>query len=198
MFNYAKRIVFLLILFLLSCNSNKTLTNSDIISGIFSSEEAVDLQRIHDFFAREICKKTGIDENNTIACFENFQEEMKATGKTGTYTYLIDFERIKELFTDLKTGVFNQIWTKENSIDEHGFPHEIISINLPSDYTLFLKKVGEKDEAIAAYHEDLLKAGGISATTTASMLMLPEKYNVDDPHVRLIIAIHYLTIYYQT
>jgi hypothetical protein len=58
----------------------------------------------------------------------------------------------------------------------------------------FLKTFGEEDSVINNYYNSLDIAGDISPTMFADLAINYKNYNLKDPKIRLIIAIHYLTL----
>jgi hypothetical protein len=198
MLNYIKAISLASLFLFLSCNSKQSLEKDDLVLSVYSKEEAHDLKKIRDFFTDQICEKTRLENSNPIECYDKFMKDMKKSGSTGTYTYIISSDDIDEMFKSLESEVSNEIWNRDTFTNEFGVTHEFLDLNLyKNTYSDFLGLVGENDQAIKEYHEDLLSAGTISATTVAIMLMFPEKYNTTDEKVQLIIAVHYITCFYQ-
>ena len=107
-----------------------------------------------------------------------------STKKNKTTTFSLD----PTLFNRLESGVFNEIWKNYCFTDGVGKKHKIINLTFKNKYSAFLEKVGEEEETILEYHKNLLATGAISVGHIASMLLTPEKYDVKDVRIRLIIT----------
>ena len=63
-----------------------------------------------------------------------------------------------------------------------------------SDYIKFLEDVGKENEKVAFYHDRFMQVGDISPTIVAFMMKEINEEDVMDERVRLMMAIHYLTL----
>lgn len=75
-------------------------------------------------------------------------------------------------------------------------PDTLKYLDLRTDgkYAEFLKKLGKENEVVQEYYEELQASVGISPGMAAHLLMNPEDYDVNDVRVKLLVAIHYLTM----
>lgn len=177
---------------MLGCNSSTNVKDDSLILNVFSPEESKDLQTIHDFFTDEIKKKENCQSDSE--CYENYMQNLKKTSETGSWHSPIDRIQIDSLFDSFESQVFNEIW--EWNEEYAGIKY--LRINNFGKYGAFLDALGKQDESVKEYRDDLKRAGFISATVQASVLLLPEQYDMNDIRVQLVIAIHYITLYYKS
>ena len=191
------RIALFVILFVAAgCNKKDDIQSNETVLTVFSEAEAKDLQSIHDYFSDQICKSTGKD--NPADCFEKFIADLMAEApSSGIAENPVDRTELDDFFRKLESGVFDKVWRRNEAYDEEGLNHETISMKPFGEYGRFLELVGKDDPAIREYHTDLGRAGTLSATMVASVMLFPAKYNVSDCRVRLVLAIHYITFFYR-
>lgn len=188
-------ILFCTLAILASCNTEQSLENDEIVVSIFSSDEIKDLSRIHDFFSDEICQTIGYDNSKPNDCFEKYLEENRKTAFTGSYPNVISEDLIEEMLQSLESNVFDEIWKDEIYIDEWSRKHEFISIkNFNSKYVDFLESVGKHDSEIRLLLKDLQSSGTLGSTDYR-LIAYPNNFNTEDVKIRLIIAIHFITIF---
>lgn len=179
-----------------SCQEETAIVNDPVILEFFSKEEAKDLEQIHDFFTAQIRENMSEEKAETSTCYDLYLEEFIETVRTGELDWLIMMEDIQALFDDLESDVFNHIWEKKAHTNYFGDKYYTLSIKPESKYMDFIEAVGENDETIAGYYQDFQRFGKISITLEGKMFDNIENYNTSDPKVRLLIAIHFLTMYY--
>lgn len=186
---------FLLITLLVGCSAPKSLEENETLLKVFSQSEATGLQEIHDYFSDQICEMTG--ESDPASCFENFMSGIKEESpKSGALPDLHDKKEQDDFFASIDKELFDQIWDKNDFMDASGIKKSNLELKNQGKYTDFLLEFGKEDPSIAKYHDMLLGAGFISASMVADVMMFPEKYDVNNVCVRLVIAIHYLTVCY--
>lgn len=183
--------------FLISCsNNNKEKLKSDsIITSVFDKTEIRDLQTILDFFDNEICKNGILEENK---CYQAFLERIKSEfiETNGTINLEIPFEEQHEMYKKINISTFNEIWMFGKLFPSGSYTDTLksIFINHSGKYAKFLKEVGKKDSIINIYQDQLYASGDISPQLFSNVLMNYQNYNINDKKVRLVIAIHYLTL----
>ncbi len=192
------QIIFLF--FLISCsNNNKEKLKSDsIITSVFNKAEIQDLQTILDFFDNEICKNEILEENKINKCYQAFFERIKSEfiETNGTINLQIPFEEQLEMYEKIDISTFDELWIfgKKFPLGSYTDTLKSIFINHSGKYSKFLKEVGKKDSIINIYQDHLHGHGDISPQLFSNVLMNYQNYNINDKKVRLIIAIHYLTL----
>ena len=193
-----RNIIFLfLLIFTISCTSSKqdNLLTDKMVKSIFDASEINDLQKIQQFFDHQIGLNKNSDEKTIHDKYEKFFNDVAETTVINNLSLPIDFDQQKEFYSQLSNTTFEDIWKfgSITRIDSTG-GLKYIQLNRNGNYLSFLKKLGEQDKTIANYYKSLEIAGDISPSMVASLIKESDKYNIDDPKIRLVIAIHYLTL----
>lgn len=181
---------------LISCSSKRDkLGNNPSIQSIFNEKEINDLEKILDFFENQISEIENRPIENLQNCYESFFIRLEKAEKTGFIEIKIPFGKQLNLYNEIDTSTFNQIWCFHRSW-KCGSSDTLksISINLNGKYVVFLESLGKEYSIIKRYDEMLRGCGDISGGMVASLLMLHKKYDTTDIRIRLFIAIHYLTL----
>ena len=186
-------LIFGLILGLTNCSVGQIrLADDKIIKKSFSETEIQDLQLLFDFFNRSIC-----DSNRKLEdCYDDFFKKVKQAADSGSMHLPIPFENQKEVYRKFQDSTFYQIWTFGKTWT-HETPNDTLRevyFRWDGKFMKFLKKAGKKDEFIKAYHESAEAAGGPGPSIIAGIIMNYDKLNIEDPKVKFVIAIHYLTL----
>lgn len=197
-----KRIILLNILFfiLISCSikEKRKLESDSIITSVFNKTEIQDLQTILNFFNKQICENEDFDGQNINNYYQDFMKRLKSESieSNGTIYLEIPFEEQLKMYKRIENSTFNEIWLfgKSFPLGSSTDTLKSIFINHSGKYPKFLKEVGKKDSIINIYQEQLSNSGDISPQMFSSLLMGYENYNIKDIKVRLVIAIHYLTL----
>ncbi len=186
-----------MMIFALSCTSQKQndLSNDQTIKESFNTTEINDLTKIQSFFDKSIGLTESDKQENLEKVYTDFFLQNSDIEKISDFKLSINFNDQKELYNQLDKKTFDDIWeiswSKEiNSIDTL----KQIQLNRQGGYVKFLKTFGEQDSVINNYYNSLEIAGDISPTMVADLIKNYKNYNVNDPKIRLIIAIHYLTL----
>ena len=182
---------------LLGCSQGSGINNNETVREVFSSSEAEGLEEIHDFFTDLICEKT--DKSNPVDCYEAYMSDLKAeTPTTGVYPNLCSKSEQDEFFKSVDPKLFSEIWRYENvNGGENNSSWIEIEINNQGRYAEYLELLGKESPGIRDYYDGIMMGGAITASVQTSVLMFPENYDMQDSRIRLVIAIHYLTICYQ-
>lgn len=182
---------------LLGCSQSSGIKNNETVRKVFSSSEAQGLEEIHDFFTDKICAETG--KNDPAECYETYMLDLKAeTPSTGVYPYFCSKSEQDELLNNLDTDLFSEIWRYENVAGgENNGSWTEIELNHEGKYAEFLDLLGNDYLSINEYQNALHSRGALTSSIQTSVLMFPENYDVQDERIRLVIAIHYLTVCYQ-
>lgn len=69
-----------------------------------------------------------------------------------------------------------------------------ITYSYNGKYLTYLEELGNENHLIQKYHEAYHFLGDISPTMVASILLDYKNYDIRDIRIRLVIAIHYLTL----
>lgn len=186
-------LIIVLILGLTNCSvGQKRLVDDKIIKKSFSESEIQDLQLLYDFFNQSISDS----ESDIEDCYDDFFIQVKQAADSGSMYLPIPFEKQKKVYDKFQDSTFYQIWafgktwTPENPNDTL----REVYFRWDGKFVSFLKKAGKKDEFIKAYHESVEATGGLVPSIIAGIIMNYEKLNIEDPKVKFVIAIHYLTL----
>ncbi len=181
----------------LSCTNQRKndLLNDETIKESFNTTEINDLTKIQSYFDKSIGLTENENQENLEKVYTDFFLQNSNIEKVSDFKLSINFNDQKKLYNQLDKKTFDNIWeiswsTKWNSNDT--LKH--IQLNRHGKYTEFLKTVGKQDSVINNYYNSLEIAGDISPSMFADLIKNYKNYNVNDPKIRLIIAIHYLTL----
>jgi hypothetical protein len=190
---------FIIFLFLISmgyCNAQvdfPKLESSDVISRHFSAQEINELQKILDFFDSELCEKSSKD---LAECYESFFSKVLKESETGDVYVKFPYSEQTELYRELDTAMFNEIWAYGKTwTHDVGDTLKYMDLNTQGSFQLLLKDIAKYNEGIKYYHEALLAVHGISPSMVGNIAYNASNYDISKSEIRLIIAIHYITLY---
>jgi hypothetical protein len=185
----------LLFLINFSVKSQEKLNDNSTIKTVFNDIEIQDLETILEFFDSKICETENIDESNISDCYQSFFERMAQYEKTGIIEFRIPFEDQENIYEIINQTTFNEIWTFGKSWKrESDQAFKYLSYNLNGKYVEYLEELGNENKIIKNYIETLYGAGDISPIMFANVLMGYKNYDITDIQIRLMIAIHYMTL----
>ncbi|MEN8123272.1 MAG: hypothetical protein ABFS35_23245 [Bacteroidota bacterium] len=120
---------------------------------------------------------------------------MKKNSDFGIFEIGIPFENQIQMYDRIDEITFQNIWTFNKSW-KPDLPGTLKSIGIKynSKYVDFLELFGKESEVVNNYYEDLMSCGDISPTMVADVLINHAQYDIQDERIRLLIAIHYLTL----
>lgn len=174
-------------------NSCKTQYSTTDLNANFTDEQIADLNRITDFFKREICLNMDADFKT---CYERIPHEyLEATG-SGFWTN-INFDEQKELYNQISKSTFKEIWM---FCESTYYPSKIKAKNIcavgTGKYQKFLADLGKANPKIAIYAERIQASGDFSTLDIQYWDVLNDKrsFDLNDPNIQLILAIHYLSM----
>lgn len=122
---------------------------------------------------------------------------MKKQVEEGEFDTKISFEEQKQLYDHIDSTTFNEIWTfswKIRSTPNSRDTLQSILWNHDGKYIRFLKEFSKDSDVVKNYYETYEKAGQISPLMISGLVIHFDKYDVSDIRMRLLIAIHYLTL----
>jgi hypothetical protein len=181
----------------MSCNTEKQISLSDdnTIKTVFNSSEINDLLKIQNFFDKSIGLADNKNQTDLIKVYTDFFKLNSEIEKAADLELPIDFKNQKVLYNQLDKTTFDDIWSigwsmKMNSSDTL----KNIELNRSGKYAGFLKSLGDKDSMVNKYYNSLELAGDISPSMISDLVKNYDNYDIKDPKIRLLIAIHYLTL----
>jgi hypothetical protein len=185
--------IILTLTFSFSLLSGQGLKSDKIINKVFNETEIVELKKILTFFDREIQKLS--DEANLFDCYHAYFEQHINNFKLGTIEPNISIDKQMEFYKTIDNAVLHEVWVgiKEKKQNEEKY-RLVLDLNDKGKYIKFLKLLSSKNSAIKDYHEGYLFSGSIITPMTGNIIMNHNKFNIRDEKIRLVIAIHYLTL----
>lgn len=180
----------LILLIIFGCKSEKeSLRDYPEIQKIFTQAEINDLRLILEFFDNTVCESENVNKRNLAECYEKYFQRLSKEAETGYTDYRISEKEVEELFNQIDNSTFNQIWwIIDNERTEN------ILLNTQGQYFQFLKAFGKTNPKAKNYHEYLIMVGDISPNIVADIFLNYRDYDIDDERIRLLLAIHYLTL----
>ncbi len=179
---------------MLILNSCKTQYSTTVMQNNFSEKQIKDLEKITVFFKESIC----LSKNPKFKkCFEKLPHEyMEAVGSPVWSN--INFEKQKKLYKQISDSTFNQIWVFCKSINFNNNKKTLKSIcsRYNGKYQKYLIDFGKQNEAIKVYANKVVGAGVYPTLYLHYSHILRNKkyFDLNDPNIQLIIAIHYLSL----
>jgi len=183
------------ILILFNACSDKLESNKTITS-IFQEKEIQDLKKILNFFNDQICGSEISDRSKLHDCYTKYFKRLKEVSiSEGDIRIGISYDEQKKLYENLNDETFDEIWYFIKSWHQ-GSTDTLKNMQYRPNgkYVRFLEEFGKKNEKINDYYESCIASGGIPPTRVADVIYNYEDYNIKDVRVRLVIAIHYLTM----
>lgn len=188
----------LLILFVLvaagcSNRSRDDLNSNSTIISIFSTSEIEDLNRILSFFENQICSDK--KHAHTETCYKSYLKKVSENIDKGSIVINIPYEEQKVMFEQLNDSTFNQIWsygevtnqkTKDTLIE--------LGYNPSGKYVKMMNEMSHDDNLMKYYYETWDEWRSLQIITSGKTLENYETYDIDDIRMKLVVAIHYLTM----
>ncbi len=189
----------ILLTFLLLISSNifgQDIKTDSTMNSIFNIQEINNLEKILNFFTEQICELEGIENHNSIECFNSYCKNLKERSvASGSIDLKLSLEKQKIFYDNIQQSTFNQIWHYEKAWKPKT-TDTIIEINIDpkGKYAKFLKLMGQEYNKVNTYYHDLESSGGICPSMIAELLMNYQEFHFKDERIRLLFAIHYLTM----
>lgn len=177
-------------LILVSCKAKYSTARLDTY---FTPREIQDLNKIREFFRSEMCYGFDVDSKT---CFENTPHEYLELSGNAFWT-IIDYEKQKKLYQEISKSTFDAIWKK---YPVTYFPSKESGVHLAANvegrYLNFLKSLGTDNPEVTKYANHVEQTGGFDLVGPwyPSILKDKKNYNLDDPNIQLMLAIHYLNL----
>tara|TARA_R110002111_G_scaffold199_1_gene2264 strand:- start:355 stop:813 length:459 start_codon:yes stop_codon:yes gene_type:complete len=119
----------------------------------------------------------------------------------GEYGYIpilenVEFEEQKEMYSNFESDLFSEIWEfgKARNLRENK-TYKSIGLNIEGKYALFLKDLSKRNPDLKQYYESIMGAGNWESMGLLQQRINtnPEYYDLKDPSIQVLIAVHYLT-----
>ena len=173
----------------LSCKAQYSTTE---LKNNFSTEQISDLNKITDFFKNQIC-----DNKNSVfkTCFSKILPELLENGWQPILEE-VDFEQQKELYNSISKSIFNEIWEfGKATYPDTGLELKSLGSKYNGKYQKYLTELRKNNTEIKKYADRLIAAGDFESISLLQQRIYknPKEFDLDNPNVQLLIAVHYLS-----
>ena len=181
---------------MISCNvensRQKSLGESKSLNQVFNKKEISDLYKILTFFDNQIMNS--FKSESLIESYNMFNAKDLEFEKDGLIFGNIPFSKQKYIYHSIDKSTFNEVWRLGKSIEGNGKELSIVFINPNGKYANYLQLLGAKNNFIKNYSKVIEETGDIPPTLLYSITHNYKDLNISDENIRLVIAIHYLTL----
>ena len=174
--------------------SPKAIGDYPDVKAVFHEEEIRDLAKIIAFFNEAICKSEHLDNSNVLACYERYFRRMQEAEETGNLAINIPRQEQETLLREISPGTFEQIWAHGKAWAKGTDTLDILNIKPEGKFMAFLQAYGKANPKAKDYAEKFEVVGDISPSMIADVLINHQAYDVRDERMKLLIAVHYLTL----
>lgn len=190
--------IIMLIVFFFSCSSYKyKLENDSIIKQHFNEDEIKDLEEIIEFFDNEIQQQYRNPDKDIYKSYENFFENLSTVGKAADIQNKIGISqaRQRKILKEIEKSLFDKLWYYETGYRPLTNDSILsLNVNYLGEYMAFLKSVAKVDTTIRDYYKPIEASGCIPPSLIAGVINYYQNYDLTKKRIRLILAIHYLTV----
>ena len=192
-------IIITLTLFFIKCSSieNPDKSIDSILKNEFNQGEIKELKGIIDFFDNTVLAQTKIDLIDSA--YHRYMENLRYNESWNEFEtkLMIDKSKIDSFINDYKNNeIFGRIWKIEYGTDrtrKDTLSTELIP-NQQGDYFILLDKAIENDTIFNDYKNSLIMGGAIVPSLVAGFQNVHERLDFNNEIIRLIVAIHYISI----
>jgi hypothetical protein len=174
----------------LSCKTQYSATE---LNNNFTTEQKADLKKITNFFKNQMCLNMDSDFKT---CYEQIPHEyLEATGNQ--FWTNINFKKQKKLYEQISKSTFDEIWILCKSTEyETGKEKHSLCPNLTGKYYNYLSDYGKQNPAISEYAKKINASGDffIMDIRYWNVLNVKKHFDLSNPNIQLILAIHYLSL----
>ena len=172
-----------------SCKSEHSSTE---LKNNFTTEQISDLYKIIDFFKSQICENSNSDFKT---CFSEILPDLLEYGWQPILDN-VDFEKQKALYSSISQSTFDEIWEfGKATYPETGLELKSVGSKYNGEYQKFLTELGKNNNEIKNYADRLIGAGNFESMGLLQQRIFknPTEFDLDNPNVQLLIAVHYLS-----
>ena len=158
----------------------------------FTTEQISDLNKIIDFFKNQICQNNGSD-------FKTCFSELLPTLLEYSWQPIlkkVDYEKQKEIYKSISDTTFKEIWAfGKTTYPETGLELKSVGSKYNGKYQKYLTELGKHNTEIKEYAERLIASGDFESMELLQyrVYINPSKFDLDNPNIQLLIAVHYLS-----
>ena len=188
-----KKLILILGITILQLNfSCKSQYSKAELKNNFSTEQISDLNKITDFFKNQICEN---NKSDFKSCFSKILPDLLENGWQPILEK-VDFEQQKELYNSISKSTFNEIWEfGKATYPDTGLELKSLGSKYNGKYQKYLTELGKSNAEIKKYADRLIAAGDFESMGLLQQRIYnnPKEFDLDNPNVQLLIAVHYLT-----
>ena len=173
--------------------SCKTQYSTSELKTNFSAEQMSDLNIITEFFKESVCLNMSSEFQ---VCYEKTKHDSLQAAGIGIWEK-IDFNEQKKLYERISESTFNEIWMYcESTYYPSKTKAKSLCAVATGKYQKYLADLGKANPRIAKYAERIQASGDFSGLDIQYQEVLKdeETFDLKDPNIQLILAIHYLSI----
>lgn len=180
--------VILTIITISSCSQK---IKSTEITDNFSEGEIKDLHKLTDFFQVQMCGST----SDFKSCIDSI---IPILGEYGWNPILenVDFDAQNELYSEFQSDLFSEIWNFCPSRNRRGNQtYRLLCLNRDGKYVQFLKDLSQRNPDLKEYYEMTIESGDWESRGQlhSRIYTNPQYYDLEDPSIKVLIAVQYLT-----
>jgi hypothetical protein len=165
------------------------------VEAIFDATEQEGLETILDFFETQICGLANVHRDSITNCYGMFFGSIRNARRKGMLYVPIQFPAQEAMYTRLTPELFSEIWVLGRGVDQTtGESVSRISLNAEGKYLLLLQRLRNKYASLDSYVQSFQEEKRLSSAMIESVMTDDDRFNINDPAVRLFLAVHYLTI----
>jgi len=187
-----KLILILLTCLLFGCKSTATLQNDNILHRIFSPEEIGQLTTLLRRYDALLIDSMGVKD--TAEAYLEYARRQVAVEPSGEVIFFLEAKHLRSLQLLLDSVTFSAVWDfgltvyapNDDSVSSLRYAQ-------PGKFVQLLEAYGKVDSGVYEYYDSFSQAGGISPSIFVLTTHFIEKFDVKDPTIRLILAIHHIT-----
>ena len=157
----------------------------------FTDKEIDDLRNITDFFIQSVCGNKDFEN-----CYKKTNHDSLMMQGTGFWEK-IDFAEQKKLYEKISKTTFDKIWMYcESTYYPSKTKSQVICAVALGKYQNYLADLGKVNPRIAKYADRIQASGAFSGFDIQYQEILKPNsdFDLNDPNIQLILAIHYLTL----
>ena len=185
--------ILLVLIISYSCSNDKKLETDKIIKKVYNESDIVFLKKILVFFDSEICKLS--DKTDLYDCYQDYFDFKMKQINIGEFTIRIPFDKQLELFNSFDSTFIFENWgygrMHERKEDKY---YEYLNLRNDGKFSKFLELLSSENKKFRYYSETLNSAGCITPSMIGGLIINAKEYDIKDEKVRLVFAIHYLTL----
>jgi len=190
-----KIVIYCLIMVSLGCQTKpKSLSDYPDITNIFEAYEIDDLEKIIDSFNKSICKSENLKGTDVLECYEHYFTRMQKAVETGRLEFQLPYAEQEKLMKELDIRSFYEVWGNLRTWKRGSDTLKVVNNKYNGKYIKFLKSFSKENIKIQKYVFSYENIGDISPTMIADIVTNFNEYDIRDERIKLLIAIHYLTL----